>query len=255
MWPYSYDTCDLGTFPNQTAVDGTPPQARTGGNGGGPLSYLPGQRVSSCTVSYFNLYHPGVSKISRPQCPGSEHPGPSVTKGRNAPEIDVLEAQIDPEIHRGEVSQSFQVAPFNYQYQFNANSPATTVYNTSNTAFNTYKGSVYQQAISAVSNIDSGNYNNNGYATYGYEYWSNPSRRQDGYITWYSEGQETWTITPNSVGADSTARISGRLIPEEPMVGLFSIAHSTRTDSSTVSNYELRHVLCALHLISVLQRF
>lgn len=55
MWPYSYDSCDLGTFPNQTAADGTPPEARTGGTGGGPLSYLPGQRVSSCTVSYFHL--------------------------------------------------------------------------------------------------------------------------------------------------------------------------------------------------------
>lgn len=209
MWPYSYDTCDLGTFPNQTAADGTPPQARTGGNGGAPLSYLPGQRVSSCT------------------CPGSEHPGPSVTTGRNAPEIDVLEAQIDPEKHRGQVSQSFQVAPFDYQYQFNANSPPTTVYNTTNTAFNTYKGSEFQQAISAVSDIDSGNYNGNGYATYGFEYWSNPSRRQDGYITWYSEGQQTWTITPDTVGADSTARISGRIIPEEPMYLIMNFGMSS----------------------------
>lgn len=136
----------------------------------------------------------------------------------------MLEAQIDPETHRGEVSQSFQVAPFNYQYEFDANSPPTTVYNTSNTAFNTYKGSEYQQAISAVSGIDSGNYGGNGYTTYGFEYWSDPSRRQDGYITWYSEGQKTWTVTPDTVGADSTARISGRLIPEEPMVSLFSTA-------------------------------
>ena len=55
MWPYSYDTCDLGTFPNQTALDGTPPGARTGGVGGGPLSYLPGQKTSSCTVRDFCL--------------------------------------------------------------------------------------------------------------------------------------------------------------------------------------------------------
>ena len=55
MWPYSYDSCDLGTFPNQTATDGTPPQARVGGIGGGPLSYLPGQKTSSCTVRSFYL--------------------------------------------------------------------------------------------------------------------------------------------------------------------------------------------------------
>lgn len=53
MWPYSYDSCDLGTFPNQTAADGTPPEVRTGGNGGAPLSYLPGQKASSCTVGVF----------------------------------------------------------------------------------------------------------------------------------------------------------------------------------------------------------
>jgi len=55
MWPYSYDSCDLGTFPNQTAADGTPPEAKTGGNGGGPLSYLPGQKASACSVSDFHL--------------------------------------------------------------------------------------------------------------------------------------------------------------------------------------------------------
>jgi hypothetical protein len=92
-------------------------------------------------------------------------------------------------------------------------------------------GAQYQQAVSAVSNIDSSNYGGTGYTTYGYEYWSNPSRRQDGYITWYSEGQQTWKITPDAVGPDSTARISGRIIPEEPMVGLLQSLHFTHADS------------------------
>ena len=166
----------------------------------------------------FSLGLACVSECSLFQCPGSDHPGPSVSTGRNAPEIDILEAQIDPNLLKGEVSQSFQVAPFNYQYQFNNNSPATTIFNPSNTQINTYKGGQYQQAVSAVSYIDSQNYNNMGYATYGYEYWSNPSSRGDGYITWFSEGQETWRITPNSVGPDSVARIQQRIIPEEPMV-------------------------------------
>lgn len=126
--------------------------------------------------------------------------------------------------HQGGVSQSFQVAPFNYQYQFNNASPATTVYDSSITYINSYKGGEYQQAVSAVTSIDSDNYNNTAYATYGYEYWSNPSHRKDGYIAWFSEGQETWKITTDSVGPDSIARISGRIIPEEPMVGLSSIS-------------------------------
>jgi beta-glucanase (GH16 family) len=85
-WPYSYDNCDVGkslsihfidvvvdvwtgTFPNQTRKDGTPTAVATGGNGNDPLSFQPGQRLSACS------------------CPGSDHPGPSTSKGRGAPEV------------------------------------------------------------------------------------------------------------------------------------------------------------------------
>jgi beta-glucanase (GH16 family) len=77
LWPYTYDSCDTGTFPNQIGKDGTPATANTGGNGGGKISSLPGQRLSACT------------------CPGSDHPGPSVTTGRGAPEIDIFETQSE----------------------------------------------------------------------------------------------------------------------------------------------------------------
>jgi len=83
---------------------------------------------------------------------------------------------------------------------------------------NSYIGGVYQQALSALSYIDSANYNGQSFAQYGYEWWSNPSNRPEGYIQWYSEGQPTWKITPASIGADTTVGISARLIPEEPMV-------------------------------------
>jgi hypothetical protein len=103
-----------------------------------------------------------------------------------------------------------------------------------------------------VTYIDSQNYNNSGYATYGYEYWSNPSQRSDGYITWFSEGQEAWRITPDAVGADTTARIKERLIPEEPMVGLVShwsdVLVLNWYPLSTVHDHELRHGLYVLHL-------
>ncbi|KAF5382633.1 hypothetical protein D9615_003013 [Tricholomella constricta] len=199
MWPYSYDSCDLGTFPNQTAQDGTPEAVATGSPGDGPLSFLPGQRLSACT------------------CPGSDHPGPKVSNGRGVPEIDILEAQIDVSIFKGEVSQSFQCAPYNYKYEFDTSSPATTIYDTSKTAFNTYKGGVFQQAVSAVTLTEDENYGGQGYGTYGYEWYFDQNRRQDSYITWYSTGEKSWTITSETVGPDSTSQISGRLIPEEPM--------------------------------------
>lgn len=202
MWPYSYDACDVGTFPNQTAKDGTPAAASTGSPKGTELSYLPGQRLSACT------------------CPGSDHPGPSTNVGRGVPEIDIFETQIDTSLMQGQVSQSFQTAPYNYQYQFVNTTPATTIYDDSISAFNVYKGGLDQQAVSATSFIDSQNFNGNGYASYGYEWWSDPNHRDQGYVTWYSQGVEAWTMTAASIGPDPITEVSQRLIPEEPMVSL-----------------------------------
>ncbi|KAI0632505.1 glycoside hydrolase family 16 protein [Trametes polyzona] len=208
MWPFSYDACDVGTFPNQTTADHLPEAANTGGPGGSPISFLPGQRLSACT------------------CPGSDHPGPSVNVGRGVPEIDIFETQVDVSRFQGEVSQSFQTAPYNYQYEFVNTSDVTPIYDASKTKFNSYKGAQYQQAISAVTYIDSANYNDQGYATYGYEWWSDPSDRDSGYITWYSEGQPSWTMTAATIGPDTNTEISARLVPEEPMYIIMNLGMS-----------------------------
>ena len=66
------------------------------------FSYLPGQRLSSCT------------------CPGETHPGPKLSNGsfvgRSAPEIDVFEATTQGNL--GAVSQSGQWAPFNAGWEW-----------------------------------------------------------------------------------------------------------------------------------------
>lgn len=218
MWPYSYDTCDLGTFPNQTAQNGTPTAAATGGSGGGPLSFLPGQRVSKCT------------------CAGSDHPGPSTDTGRGVPEIDILEGQVDVSVFRGQASQSYQIAPYNLQYEYNTG--GTSIYNSSITQYNSYKGGVWQQAVSAVTYVDSQNYNGTGYAPYAFEWWSNPDNRAEGYITWYSDGAETWTLDADAIGPDTQSQVSSRLISEEPMVCAY-LSHN-RQDSCqhTVSHLQ-----------------
>ena len=80
-WPYTYDTCDVGTAPNQTR-NGLPYAATVNGDPSfnDALSWLPGQRLSRCT------------------CDGESHPGPKHADGtyvgRSAPEIDVFEAQV-----------------------------------------------------------------------------------------------------------------------------------------------------------------
>ncbi|KZT44415.1 glycoside hydrolase family 16 protein [Sistotremastrum suecicum HHB10207 ss-3] len=202
-WPYSYDACDVGTFPNQTTKDNTPTAALTTGwqnpPYNGELSFLPGQRLSSCT------------------CPGSDHPGPNVGVGRGAPEIDIIEAQVDIPLRQGQASQSYQTAPFNAAYEFVNTTPPTTIYNDAITQFNNYKGSSTQQAISAVSLLDNANYNNNSYETYGFEYWSDPNHRDQGYVTWFVGPNAMWTMTADTIGADSQTLVSQRPVSEEPM--------------------------------------
>jgi beta-glucanase (GH16 family) len=89
MWPYSYhDECDVGITPNQSSPDG--------------INFLPGMRLPACT------------------CKGEDHPSPG--KSRSAPEIDAVEASVrflEPNSQRGvgQVSQSFQAAPFDIWYQ------------------------------------------------------------------------------------------------------------------------------------------
>lgn len=204
MWPYSYDACDLGTFPNQTDKNGNPVAAATGGVNGGVLSELPGQKTSACS------------------CPGSDHPGPFVNKGRGVPEIDVFEAQIATERNfQPEMSQSYQTAPFNLQYQIQDD--FAPVYDTNITAVNSYHGGPLQQAASYVTDIDSGLYDDSAFGIYGFEWWSDPSDRDSGYITWFSNpagdsSTKTWTLEAQAIGPDSGSQVSQRLISEEPHV-------------------------------------
>ncbi|KAG9006630.1 hypothetical protein FRB94_000556 [Tulasnella sp. JGI-2019a] len=206
MWPYTYDSCDVGTLPNQTFPDGTP-VANTQGNdpaNSGALSYLPGQRLSACT------------------CSGEDHPGPKAADGsfvgRGAPEIDVLEATVDGRTLTGKVSQSAQWAPYNSQYIPSVSNQTLTILEPSIVEVNSYVGGVFQQTTSALADTNSDcGYEASGanacFQTYGFEYQPG----NNGYITWISSGRASWTISAEAMKADPVSGASQRPVSEEPM--------------------------------------
>ena len=207
LWPYSYDTCDVGTFPRQMDKSGNPSSSATDGYSGSYLSNQPGQRLSACT------------------CPGSDHPGPSVDRGRGAVELDVLEAVVDSTLG-GEVSQSLQVAPFNANVKFDESSPATTIYDSNATILNGFTGTDLQQTISALTVTDHDAYGGSKYQTYGVEFWSDMDNRDDGHITWYTSGKKSWTVTSAAIGPDTNSEVDQRLVPEEPMYLIMNLGIS-----------------------------
>ena len=81
-----------------------------------------------------------------------------MSTGRSAPEIDIIEAQIDVEVNRGQVSQSYQIAPFDDLYQYGNTTADAPQYDTDLTKFNSYKGGSYQEAVSSLTYISSDNY-------------------------------------------------------------------------------------------------
>jgi len=195
-----------GTLANQTYVDGTGPEATlTTGNNDDALSYLPGQRASACT------------------CPGEPHPGPNVNVGRASPEIDIIEAQIVVAEGHGEVSQSFQIAPYDDHYQWdNVTDGTYKVYDTDITYPNTYLGGYFQQAVSHLSAVDNDIYYNQpglsgNFKMFGVEIMSNAQDRSKGYVTWWNQGKKSWTMYGSAVGDNPRTGISQRLVTEEPM--------------------------------------
>jgi beta-glucan synthesis-associated protein KRE6 len=210
LWPYSYEACDVGTLANQT-LNGQPDvQGLQLGDQGNDydLSFLPGQRLSSCT------------------CPGELHPGPvnpdGTFKARMAPEIDIYEAQIDSNLRAAAVSQSCQFAPFNAYYSWD-NATYMELHQEATQEINGFKGNVYQQSTSVVSATNQLCYEQSTapcYATYGFQY--KPGYQSDGaYITWINNNKPSWTLQAGGVGADPISEISARAIPQEPMVGGF----------------------------------
>ncbi|KAI5478155.1 glycoside hydrolase family 16 protein [Pseudohyphozyma bogoriensis] len=199
-WPYTYESCDVGTLANQT-LDGLPKIATTSGTSSYDyeLSYLPGQKLSACT------------------CPGEDHPGPTLSNGsftgRGACEIDIFEASTGTD--NGYVSQSAQWAPFNpYYYILNDTTAEVDLYTNASydTYMNTYLGGAYQQASSGVSNTVSSTYNSTtDFSVYGVDYTPTYMASDGvGKIYWINNGENMWRITDKAMAANEEAEVSGR---------------------------------------------
>ncbi|CAE6502147.1 unnamed protein product [Rhizoctonia solani] len=223
VWPYTYDSCDIGTFPNQTRKDGTPTTNAEGGTKkyNYQLSVLSGQKLSACTC---------------PNTPSSEHPGPTMSRGRGSPEIDALEAQKNKQGDGGRVSQSAQFAPFSYNYTYDTS--AVTVVDPSITFINDYRGSAVQQAVSGLTTLPEDIYAQaqGNFQTFGFEYYGNKDKRSDGYITWLANGKESFSMTAAAVGPDAMAEIQSRPIAEEPMSIVLNLAISESFQAVDVEN-------------------
>jgi beta-glucanase (GH16 family) len=185
VWPYTYNTCDAGITPNQSSPDG--------------LSYLPGQKLSSCT------------------CSGSEHPNPGT--GRGAPEIDILEASVDPNNRIGVVTQSFQVAPFDIFYRPNPDFMAIPNYNT--TQMNTYCGGPYQQAVSGTTLLNNNWYDGLQYQKYAFEYIPGTS---SGKIAWFVGDDPTFIMDGRAIGPNGN--VGARQVSQEPMAMVLNLGIS-----------------------------
>ncbi|KAJ3490570.1 hypothetical protein NLI96_g1324 [Meripilus lineatus] len=217
MWPYTYDSCDVGTVKNQT-YKGLPVAATINGDPteDGALSFLPGQRLSRCT------------------CAGESHPGPIHADGTYV--VALLPKLISSRLRyvtfitgkplTGQVSQSSQWAPFNNEYVWFNTSDNLIIPDADTSFLNTYRGGAFQQATSVVTECNQQAYELTGgvFETYGFQY----KPGFDGaYITWISSGTVAWTLKQAGMAADTTVEIGPRPVPQEPMYIIVNLGMST----------------------------
>ncbi|KAI8050410.1 beta-glucan synthesis-associated [Syncephalis plumigaleata] len=189
LWPYSYDSCDLGVQKGQ------------GINAG--YSKLAGQRLNKCLCSDQDTPSPGI--------------------GRGAPEIDLLEGAAKDGGNNGgaTVSQSHQFAPFDADYVVN---PQYFVINNATSTYkNTYSGSELQQMVSAKTKVGPEYFEGKAYQNYAFQY--EPGAK--GYVRWYIDENKKATIDARAVAPNSKNGVGQRLISEEPMYIIMNLAMST----------------------------
>lgn len=97
---------------------------------------------------------------------------------------------------------------------------------------NAYKGGPFQQANSALTNLNTDWYDGKQYQRYSFEYKTG----SDGFITWYVGEEKTWTMKAEATRANGN--VGTRVIPEEPLA---IIANFGMSNSFAAIDYEKIH--------------
>lgn len=85
---------------------------------------------------------------------------------------------------------------------------------------NGFRGSPYQESISAITNLNNSWYDGNAYQTYGMEYQPGST----GYITFFVSDSPTWHI--DGAALKPNGNVGQRLIPVEPMALVINLGMS-----------------------------
>jgi len=88
-----------------------------------------------------------------------------------------------------------------------------------------------QQSVSALTTLPPNVFQGSGaqFIKFGFEYWSNPSNPDEGYVQWQVNEQLTHRVSALAMGPDQGplgTGVSRRLIPEEPMSIVLDLAIS-----------------------------
>lgn len=69
-----------------------------------------------------------------------------------------------------------------------------------------------------------------------FEYTANPDARADGYISWVSDGVQSWTVKADATAANPRTEVGRRIIPEEPLALVFNLGMSNGFQNVDFSN-------------------
>ncbi|KIY51861.1 SKN1-domain-containing protein, partial [Fistulina hepatica ATCC 64428] len=129
----------------------------------------------------------------------------------------------DPEALGQLVSQSAQFAPFTHDYVFgNTTEDEWKVWDPTISRQNSYRGSPAQQAVSGLTAVPPDMFQGSGrqFKVFGFEYWGDAEHRDEGFITWVSNGKPSVGLRAAAMGPDTGENGTGvgqRIVSEEPM--------------------------------------